>query len=176
MEYNSKNSHVDEGIDFQTITQYAIRIIQKWWIIAIAAVVCASVGFSVAKLTYVPSYTCTMRFVIDNKGENIITSGQSSSDISAGISLAKNYQYIMTETNSLMELVAANSGYEVNNEPLSGNDVKRMVSSTLMEDTAIIALSITSSDPNVSYAVATSYVNNYSQVTEKRVGGRSGAM
>ena len=167
MEYNTKMNQVEEGIDLQTITQYAVRIIQKWWVIAIAAVVCAGIGFGVAKLNYVPSYTCTMRFVIDNKGENTITSGQSASDISAGVNLAKNYQYIMTETNSLMELVAKNSGYKVNGEDLAGADVKKMVSSTLMEDTAIIALSITSSDPDVSYAVATSYVHNFRTITEE---------
>ncbi|MBR5191280.1 MAG: hypothetical protein IKW34_04545, partial [Clostridia bacterium] len=167
MEYNSKMNQVEEGIDFQTITQYAVRIIQKWWVIVIAAVVCAGIGFGVAKLNYVPSYTCTMRFVIDNKGENTITSGQSASDISAGVNLAKNYQYIMTETNSLMDIVAQNSGYKVNGKDLSGGDVKRMVSSTLVEDTSIIAISITSSDPNVSYAVASSYINNFSTITEE---------
>ncbi len=167
MEYNSKNNPVEEGIDFQTIIQYAVRVLQKWWIIALAAIICAGAGFGVAKATYTPKYTCTMRFVVDNKGENTVTGGASASDINAGISLAKNYAIIMTETNSLMDLVAENSGYTVNNKPLTGEDVKEMISSNLVEDTSIISLSITSTDPNVSYAVAVSYANNYSQITEK---------
>ncbi len=167
MEYNSKMNNVEEGIDLQTITQYAVRVIQKWWIILIAAVVCAGIGFGVAKLNYVPSYTCTMRFTVDNKTENTVTAGQSASDISASSQLARNYLYIMTESSSLMDLVAKNSGYKVNGEELTGKDVKRMVSSTLVEDTSIIAISITSSDPDVSYAVATSYVNNFRTITEE---------
>ena len=167
MEYNSKMNNVEEGIDLQTITQYAVRVMQKWWAILLAAVICASVGFGVAKLNYVPSYTCTMRFTVDNKNENTVTAGQSASDISASSQLARNYLYIMTESSSLMDLVAANSGYTVNGKALTGADVKRMVSSTLVEDTSIISISITSSDPDVSYAVATSYVNNFRTITEE---------
>ena len=167
MEYNAKNTQTNEGIDFQSIAQYAIRLLQKWWAILLSAVICASVGFVVAKLTYVPKYTSTMRFVIDNKGENTQAVSTSSSDITAGISLAKNYQYIMTETNSLMNLVAENCGYELNGKALTGANVKGMIKSTLVEDTAIIAISVTSTDPDVSYAVAKSYVNNYAVITDK---------
>ena len=62
-----------------------------------AAVIFAGAGFVIAKANYVPKYTCTMRFVIDNKSENTVTGGQSASDINAGISLARDYVEIMTK-------------------------------------------------------------------------------
>ena len=170
MEYNSKNTHVEESLDFENILQYAIRVLQKWWAVVLAAVICAGVGFGVAKATYTPTYTCTMRFVVDNKSETTVVGGQSVSDLNAAIALAKNYALIMTDTRSLMEIVAENSGYKVNNKALTGDDVKKMISCNLVEDTSIIALSVTSTNPDVSYAVAVSYANNYAQITEKAYG------
>ena len=67
MDYNSKNVQANDGIDFQIIAQYAVRLAQKWWAILLSALICASVGFIVAKVTYVPKYTCTMEFVVSNK-------------------------------------------------------------------------------------------------------------
>ena len=162
MEYNTNNSQVEKGIDIATIMQYAIRVLQKWWAVLLAAVIFASAGFVIAKVNYVPKYTCTMRFVIDNKSENTVTGGQSASDINAGISLARDYVEIMTKSNTLMDLVAKNSGYEI-----TGDKVKAMVNGSLVEDTSIVALTITTSDPEVSFAVATSYLNNYAQITDK---------
>lgn len=162
MEYNVNNAPAESGINLQTVTQYLVRIAQKWWIILLCAVLFAGAGFGIAKMRYVPMYTSTMRFAVDNKGENTVTGGTSASDINAGISLAKNYQYIMTDTKALMDIVAKNSGYDI-----TGAEVKNMISSSLMEETAIIELSFTSSDPDVSYAVAKSYIENYSQITEK---------
>ena len=167
MEYNTKTSHLNDNIDIQTIFQYVIRVLQKWWIILLCAVICGTIGYIVGKTSYTPTYTSTMRFVIDNKGANTSMAGQSSSDINAGIILARNYVNIMTETNSLMNIVAENSGCTKDGAPLTGKDVKGMIRSSLVEDTSIIVIGFTSPDPEVSYAVALSYVNNYSKVTDK---------
>lgn len=162
MEYNEGNIPAEEGLDVQALMHYLKKIVQKWWVILICAVLCAAVGLAAAKITYVPMYTCTISFVVDNKREDTVTGGQSASDISAGIDLARSYQIIMTETNQLMKLVAEDSGYNI-----TGDEVKRMISSSLVEETPIIELSITSSDPEVSYAVAVSYLNNYSTITDE---------
>ena len=160
MDYNAKNVQANDGIDFQIIAQYAVRLAQKWWAILLSAVICASVGFIAAKITYVPKYTCTMEFAISNKAENATSPGQSSSDISASTMLAKNYLRL-TKSPDFMNIVARNSGYTVNGQPLTGKEIRAMIKSSHIEDTSFIAVSITSSDPNVSFAVATSYVNNF---------------
>ncbi|MGN1160669.1 MAG: polysaccharide biosynthesis tyrosine autokinase, partial [Candidatus Fimenecus sp.] len=167
MEYNAKNAPEEKGIELKTIMHYINRILQKWWAVLLCAVIFAGIGFGVAKFNYVPKYSCSMRFAIDNKNANTQAGGQSASDLNAGISLAKNYQIIMTDTESLMDLVAKNSNYNINGRPLTGADVKGMISSSLIEDTAIISITVTTSDPEASYAVATSYVNNYTQITDK---------
>lgn len=163
MEYNSKSSSNEEkGISLDQVMQYVNRIMQKWWLVVISAVVCAVIGFGIAKVTYTPTYSSTIRFAVDNKSANTITGAQSSSDINAGISLAKNYIQIMTQSDSLMQDVANGSGYK-----LTVGQVKSMIKASLAEDTSIIEIRITTTDPEVAYAVAVSYVNNYSTTTEK---------
>lgn len=162
MDYNYRdNSNEEKGVTLAQVMQYAVRILQKWWMILICAVVCAVVGFVVAKVTYEPSYSSTMRFAIDNKGENTVAQGQTSSDISAAIALARNYKEIMENSTTLMDLVAEKSGYDI-----SGSEVKNMVRATNAEDQAIIEITITTNNPDLTYALATSYVNTYSTVTE----------
>lgn len=111
---------------------------------------------------YEDEYSCTIRFAIVDKSENTITGAQSSSDINFGISLAKNYIQIMTQSDSLMQDVANGSGYEI-----TGAQVKDMIEASLVGDTSIIEMRIIATDPEVAYAVAESYVNNYSTTTEK---------
>ena len=166
MEYNTKNAQVNEGIDFQIIVQYAVRILQKWWAILLSAVICASVGFVIAKVTYQPTYTCKMEIAVSNRADNASSAGQSSSDINASNMLAKNYLHLTTSAD-FMKIVAENTGYTVNGKPLTGDAVKRMIKSSHIEDTSFISISITSTNPDVSYAVATSYVNNFANFAKQ---------
>ena len=141
MEYNTKNTQVNEGIDFQVIVQYAVRILQKWWATLLSAVICASVGFIIAKATYQPTYTCKMEIAVSNRADNASSAGQSSSDINASNMLAKNYLHLTTSAD-FMKIVAENTGYTVNGKPLTGDAVKRMIKSSHIEDTSFISISI----------------------------------
>lgn len=163
MDYNYKEtSNEEKGITIAQVMQYVTRILQKWWLIAICAVVCAAIGFTFATVTYEPHYSTTIRFAIDNKPENAVSGGQTSSDINAGILLARNYQKIMSGSDKLMRLVAKGSGYDI-----SASEVKGMIRSSLGEDQSIIEITFTTNNPDLTYAIATSYVNNYSTVTEQ---------
>lgn len=162
MEYNQNNAPQEDTIDLRTIAYYLKKIMNKWWAVLLSAVICASAGFVIAKVSYTPMYSCNMQFNVDNKREDTVTGGQSSADINAGISLALNYKKVMTDTKALFEDVAKNSGYN-----LTAEEVRRMITCSVTEETSIISINVISSDPEVSYAVAVSYLNNYSKVTEK---------
>lgn len=162
MDYNyNERSNEENGITISQIMQYVVRVVQKWWLVAICAVICASAGFVIAKVTYEPTYSTTARFAIDNKRENTSMQGQTSSDISAGILLAQNYKKIMVGSDKIMREVAKDCGYEI-----TGDEVKNMIRASLESNTSIIEITFTSNDPDLTYAIATSYVNNYSKVTE----------
>ena len=163
MDYNYREPLNEEtGVTFAQVKQYAVRVLQKWWLIVICAVICAVAGLIVAKVSYEPTYSTTMRFAIDNKSANTVSQGQTASDINAAILLARNYKTIMSDSDTLMNIVAKDSGYDI-----TGTELKHMIRANNADDQAIVEITITTNDADLTYALATSYVNNYSTVTEK---------
>ena len=78
-----------DGISFKVLMIYIRKVLKKWWVIALSAVVLATVGFTAAKLTYIPQYSSQIMFVASNKDTSLIVSGQSSSDLNASVTLGK---------------------------------------------------------------------------------------
>lgn len=157
MDYRSVSKVEDEGITVDTILIYARKIIKKWWVIATAAVLLAAVGFAIATITYVPKYSSQIMFIANNKQTSLIVSGQSSADLSAAVTLAESYKYVFTTT-ELSTKVANNCGYKID-----ANDVKSFVSVQSVEDTAIVYLTVTTTDPKVSHAIANTYMLFYEE-------------
>lgn len=146
-----------ESVSFEVLMMYIRKVLKKWWIIALAAILLAAVGFAAAKITYVPKYSSQIMLVASNKNTALVTSGQSSSDFSASVSLAGNCKYIFTTT-ALTTKVANNCGYKVTAE-----QVKSFVRVQAMEDTSVMYLTVTTTDPEVSYAIANTYMRFYEE-------------
>ena len=83
MDYNSVSNNEQEGINIEILLIYLRKILKKWWIIALSAIILAGVGFAVAKVTYVPQYSSQIMFVAYNRDSSLISSGQSSADLNA---------------------------------------------------------------------------------------------
>lgn len=132
------------------------KILQHWKIVVISAVVLAVLGFAVAKLTYTPSYSSKITFIANNKSSALAVSGQTQSDLNASATLAESFKYVFTTT-ELSKRVADNSGFK----DISVSDIKSWVSVEAVEDTAIINLTVTTPNADVSYGIANAYVNNY---------------
>lgn len=118
--------------------------------------VLAVLGFAVAKLTYTPSYSSKITFIANNKSSALAVSGQTQSDLNASATLAESFKYVFTTT-ELSKRVADNSGFK----DISVSDIKSWVSVEAVEDTAIINLTVTTPNADVSYGIANAYVNNY---------------
>lgn len=161
MNYNSESKkEYEDGISLDTALMYLKKLIDKWWIIAISAVACALLGFIVATATYVQNYSSQVMFIASNKSQAITVAGQTSSDLNASVSLAESFKYVFTTT-QLSSTVAKSCGYKITPE-----DIKEFVSVNSIEETAIIYLTVTTTDPKVSYAIAEAYVQNYSSAIE----------
>ena len=141
---SSLNSNEDEGINVELLLIYVRKVLKKWWVIATAALVLAAVGFSVARITYVPYYSSQIEFVATNKDITMASSGQTLSDMNAAVSLAENYKYVLTTT-ELATRVAENCGYK----NITADDIKHFVSVESVEDTAIIFLTVTTTDSSI---------------------------
>ena len=111
MDYNSVSKKEEEGINLETLLIYAKKVVERWWIVAVSAILLAAVGLSVALVRYVPTYSSQIMFIASNRQTSMIVSGQSSSDLSASVTLATSYQYVFTTT-ELATKVAQNCGYK----------------------------------------------------------------
>lgn len=157
-EYASGQKNEKEAINAETVLVYARKLLKRWWVILLSAVVLAAVGFTIAQLTYIPYYSSQIMFVASNRNSSLVTSGQSSSDINAAVTLAGNFQYVFTTT-ELSQRVADNCGYK----DISADDVKDFISVQAVEDTTILYLTATTTDPDVSYAIANTYMEYYEE-------------
>ena len=77
MEQKTMSKTEQEGISFEVLMIYIRKVLKKWWVIVLSAVILATVGFAAAKLTYVPQYSSQIMFVASNKDTSLIVSGQS---------------------------------------------------------------------------------------------------
>lgn len=162
MNQNTFKSEEENTLDLSRVLFYCKEIVKRWWAVVLAAVLCAAVGFGIAAARYVPQYTSSIMFVANNKAPTTSVAGQTSSDIMASASLAESFKYVLTTSSTLLTKVAENSGYKI-----SAGDVSSFVSVSAVEDTSIMYLSVTTTDPKVSYAVAKSYAENYQETLDK---------
>ncbi|MBS7389275.1 MAG: hypothetical protein KIG33_02945, partial [Oscillospiraceae bacterium] len=94
---NEKKEHED-GISLDNMLMYLKKLLNKWWLILLSAVVVALLGFIVAKVTYVDKYSSQIMFIASNRDSAITVAGQSASDINASVSLAESFKYVFTTT------------------------------------------------------------------------------
>ena len=111
MRYSSdEKKDYEDGMSLDTVLIYLRKILNKWWLIVISAVVVALLGFIIAKVTYVDKYSSQIMFIASNRDSAISVAGQSASDINASVSLAESFKYVFTTT-ELATNVANACGY-----------------------------------------------------------------
>ena len=93
MRYSSdEKKDYEDGMSLDTVLIYLRKILNKWWLIVISAVVVALLGFIIAKVTYVDKYSSQIMFIASNRDSAISVAGQSASDINASVSLAESFK------------------------------------------------------------------------------------
>lgn len=160
MEYNPRGHAETEDTSVDSIFNYVSYVLKRWWIVVIVAVVCAAIGFAYAKLSYVPKYSTNIKFVANNRSEGTIVTGQSSSDLVAGGTLANNYRYLLTTTRGLLQLVA-DDVKSATGKTMTYTQVASCIKANVITDTSWVDLTVVTDDPEVSYAIAVAYTNHY---------------
>ena len=162
MEYTSKTPQEEEGLKLETLLIYTKKILKKWWVILLSAVLVAAVGLSIAIVNDEPKYSSKIMFIANNRQLSTLTSGQSSSDLTASVQLAESFSYIFTTTD-LATQVAQNCGYK----DITASDIKSFVRVESVPETMIIYLTVTTTDADVSYSIAKTYQNFYNDAINK---------
>lgn len=116
---------------------------QRAWIIVISALVAAVVGFSVSAFTIAPKYSSQIMLYVNNSSVSLGTTSFriSASDLSASQSLVKTYGVILNNRTTL-EAIIDKSGL-----PYSYSQLSSMIDTSSVNDTEVMRVSVTSTDP-----------------------------
>lgn len=124
-------------------------VLKRWWVVAWVTVLCALAAFAGTKLLVTPTYRSSFTAYVNNRAES--ESEQtvlSNADLSAARSLTYTYAQIM-RSRTVLETAAEQSSL-----PYTYADLADMVSTSILSNTEIIQVYVTSPNPSVSKALA----------------------
>lgn len=123
---------------------YIAKVIwQKIWIVAIAGVIMAAIGFSIAAFVITPTYSASVMLYVNNSSFNVGDLGFSisSSELTAAQSLAKTYTVLLKNRTTLERLIDET---EVN---YTWEDIYDMIESSPVNETEVMSVTVTCEDP-----------------------------
>ena len=141
-------------------------LLNKAWLIAVVAVLCAVLAFVGTWLFVTPEYKTTVMFYVNNRvvtGTGSITSG----DMSAARGLVESFAIILNTRETLDE-VADYAGLDYTYAKLQG-----MVVAEAVEDTEILKVVVTSTDPAEAEAIADAITHVLPDRSSKIIDGSS---
>ncbi len=143
---NNEDSEI--AIDFGAVVR---RLIENWRIIIASMLACALIGVIVSAVSYVPSYTSTISYVI-NAGSTVSTTRYiTESEFVVAEYLANTYAYVLNST-SLIRKVQAETGIN--------EDITKYVSTALIDQSNIMEVRVTTPDAQMSFNIAQA-INEY---------------
>lgn len=118
---------------------------RKLWIIILACIVSAAIGFLVGTFILVPGYTATTKMYILNRepGEDVAYE-----DLQIGIHLTRDYAVLVTGENVTKPVI------EKLNLALTPEELAAQMEVTVTENTRILEVAVTNPDPEVAAQIA----------------------
>lgn len=162
------DNYLMENLSAKSENYYVIDIIQiakalfrRLWILVIAGILAASVGFATSAFIITPKYSSSVRIYVNNSSISLGSASLSisSSEISAAQSLVRTYIVILKDQTTL-EQVITRSGLNYSYEELSG-----MINAVAVDNTEILRVIVTCEDPYEASDIA----NNIADVLNTRI-------
>lgn len=134
-------------IDLRHIFKFVWK---KVWLVILAGIVAAGVGFSAASFLVTPKYSSSIMLYVNNSSFSLgnTSFSISSSEITAAQSLVKTYAEILNNRTTLTRVIEK-SGVEY-----SYNELSQMVEATTANETEIMRVTVTATDPYVASKIA----------------------
>ncbi len=157
----NENTQSAKGYYVIDIKHIVKAIWHKAWIVCIAALMAAVVGFSVARFAMTPQYASEIMLYVNNSSLSIGSTSVSisASEITAAQSLVKTYMVILNNRTTLNQVIE-HAGVECTYEDLSG-----MLAYEAVNNTEIMRVRVTSDDPYKSAKL----VNSIAEVLPSRI-------
>ena len=148
------NKDTNQEKDYYVIDIWHIirSVWHRAWVVVISAILAAVAGFSFAAFVITPTYSSSVMMYVNNSSFSLGNTefSFSSSEISAAQSLLKTYIVILNNRTTL-EAVAEKAGVNYSYQELSG-----MISSSSVNDTEVLKVTVTSKDPYEAAKIANS--------------------
>ena len=127
------------GVRVITLKELWEIFIQRWWVMLLAAIICAGGFFAVNQLTFVPCYQSTATLYILKQNES--ESNMSSDDFSLALKVVNDCDYLLKSHSVLDQVI------EQLNLDISYEDLSKAVSTSNPEDTRILEVSVEAASP-----------------------------
>jgi len=141
---NKKDYYVIDVVHIIKFVWYRI------WVVAIAGILAAAVGFSVSAFLIKPTYSSSIMLYVNNSSFSLNDVGFSisSSQISAAQSLVKTYN-VLLQNRTTLERVIAETGVDYKWHEISG-----MIEASSVNETEVMRIKVTTTDPYLSEKIA----------------------
>lgn len=139
-------------LDEISIRSIAVDLLKNAWVIALVALAAWFAVTGADKLTYVPEYTATATLAVNAKGNT--------SSAYTSLSLTSQMAGVFSEvfdSSVLREKIA---------EDLGQDSIEGTITSSVIEETNLVILSVTSSTPRQTYLIIQSALENYGTVSD----------
>ncbi len=151
-----QNPQVNSGgeeISLWDIVNILLR--RCYWLLLAGMVFGAAVYFAVSFLV-TPTYESKVSFYVYNSSNNVTQSGTiNNSDLQAAESLATTYSKIL-ESNSVLDAVLEDMGSDT---ALSRKDLSEMIDVSVISNTQLLEVVVSTSSPDFSCAIAEAFAN-----------------
>lgn len=129
-----------------------ILLLSRMWLIALAGILTAVIGFALSAFLIAPTYESTSKIYILNKQqENTVTY----SDVQLGTQLTKDYAQLITSRLVLEKVIEELNLAEINEE-MDYEAMLEKVEVTTPTDTRILSITVTDTDPVMAMNIANS--------------------
>jgi capsular polysaccharide biosynthesis protein len=153
--------------------QIVEMLLKRWWIIALAAILCAVLAFGYTSFFVSPTYRADATLLI-NSGSSLTTTYQ---EILAGQYQSKDYPYILKAKLTLEEVAAklnAREYPENGGEPYrvyNAENLSAMISTEAVDESRIFKVIVTSTNPDEARIVANTIVEVFPARVESLIRG-----
>ena len=134
---------------------------KRVWMIIIAGLLAATIGFSIATFLIVPTYSSTIMLYVNNSSFSLGSASFSisSSEITAAQELVKTYREILNNRTTLQRVI------DKADVPYDYIELSNMISSSPSNDTEIMKVTVTTENPYESAKIA----NTIAEVLPDRI-------
>ena len=158
---NDRNPEQSNAVDYLVIIEVMLKMLRRsWWFLLAIVSIFSTAFYFYFRWTFKPLYSSYSTFSVRtvNVANSSITA--STADQQVTKVLGEVFPYLLTNT-TMLHLVE---------EDLGKNYVPGSISASALEDTNLITLTVTSSDPRDAYAVLQSVIRNYPKVSDYVIG------